>query len=221
MVGKNEDRCTYPVFMQGQQGELVFYFRDGRSGNGVNYYNRYDEAARSWSRLVDAPILDGMDAMNAYARKPELGPDGFFHMVWMWRDTPDCATNHDISYARSRDLVRWEAGDGTPLELPITIEDRMTIVDPSPPGGGLINMCQSLGFDAQYRSIVSYHKHDADGHTQAYAARLEDGAWTTHQLSDWDYHWTVEAITEHIAKRLAQAADQRESRERKYHKLAP
>ena len=114
MVGKNEDHCTYPVFMQGQQGELVFYFRDGRSGNGVNYYNRYDEAARSWSRLVDAPILDGMDAMNAYARKPELGPDGFFHMVWMWRDTPDCATNHDISYARSRDLVHWEAGDGTP-----------------------------------------------------------------------------------------------------------
>ncbi len=189
MVGKNEHRCTYPVFMQGQQGELIFYFRDGRSGNGVNYYNRYDEAARSWSRLVDAPILDGMDAMNAYARKPELGPDGFFHMVWMWRDTPDCATNHDISYARSRDLVHWEAGDGTPLELPITIEDRTTIVDPSPPGGGLINMCQSLGFDAQYRPIVSYHKHDADGHTQAYVARLEAGAWTSHQLSDWGYRW--------------------------------
>jgi len=33
--------------------------------------------------------------------------------------------------------------------------------------------------------------------------------------------WTAEAITEHIAKRLAQAADQRESRERKYHSLAP
>ena len=33
--------------------------------------------------------------------------------------------------------------------------------------------------------------------------------------------WTVEAITEHIAKRLAKAADQRESRESKYHRLAP
>ena len=33
--------------------------------------------------------------------------------------------------------------------------------------------------------------------------------------------WTVEVITEHIAKRLARAADQRESRERKYHTLAP
>ena len=33
--------------------------------------------------------------------------------------------------------------------------------------------------------------------------------------------WTVEAITEHIAKRLARAADQRESRKRKYHTLAP
>ncbi|MEE2629143.1 MAG: BNR-4 repeat-containing protein, partial [Candidatus Latescibacterota bacterium] len=178
-------RCTYPVFMHGPQGlseegaapgdadPLVFYFRDGQSGNGVNYYNRYDELTRSWSRLVDTPILDGMDAMNAYARKPEPGPDGYYHMVWMWRDTPDCATNHDISYARSRDLVQWEAGDGSALELPITIKNRAAIVDPSPPGGGLINMCQSLGFDSQHRPIVSYHRHDENGHTQAFAARVE------------------------------------------------
>ena len=201
MVGRNEERCTYPVFIQGPQdaletdaapgdaAPLVFYFRDGQSGNGVDYYNRYDESTRSWSRLVDTPILDGMDAMNAYARKPEPGPDGYYHMVWMWRDTPDCATNHDISYARSRDLVQWEAGNGTALALPITIEDRATIVDPSPPGGGLINMCQSLGFDSQQRPIVSYHKHDENGHTQAYAARVEDEMWQIRQLSDWKYHW--------------------------------
>ena len=189
MVGEHEDRCTYPVFMDGPDGALVFRFRDGASGNGGDYYNQYDEASASWRRLVDVPILDGMDAMNAYARMPELGPDNQYHMVWMWRDTPDCATNHDISYARSRDLVNWQAGNGSTVPLPITVEAISSIVDPVPIGGGLINMTQSLGFDAAQRPIVSYHKHDNHGHTQAYAARLEEGRWTIYQLSDWAYRW--------------------------------
>jgi hypothetical protein len=110
-------------------------------------------------------------------------------MVWMWRDTGDCATNHDISYARSRDLVTWEAGDRSTLPLPITIEANPSIVDPVPAGGGLINMCQSLGFDSADRPVVSYHKHDEQGNTQAYASRLEDGVWRVYKLSDWDYRW--------------------------------
>ncbi|MBS12315.1 MAG: hypothetical protein CME19_12015 [Gemmatimonadetes bacterium] len=189
MVGENEERCTYPVFMRGPGGELVFRFRDGKSGNGVDYYNQYDEAGKTWRRLVDTPILDGMDAMNAYARMPELGPDGQYHMIWMWRDTGDCATNHDISYATSLDLVSWSAGDGSALPLPITVEAKPSIVDPVPPGGGLINMCQSLGFDSRNRPIVSYHKHDEEGNTQAYASRLESGEWVAYKLSDWDYRW--------------------------------
>jgi len=190
MVGKNEDRCTYPVFMRGADNELVFRFRDGMSGNGVDYYNQYDESTRAWRRLVDVPMLDGMDAMNAYAaRMPEMGPDGAYHMVWMWRDTGDCATNHDISYATSRDLVQWKAGDGSDLPLPITVQAKASIVDPIPAGGGLINMCQSLGFDSAKRPIVSYHKHDEEGNTQAYASRLEEGVWKAYKLSDWDYRW--------------------------------
>ncbi len=189
MVGEHEDRCTYPAFMGGPTDELIFRFRDGKSGNGVDYYNQYDEASRSWRRLVDVPILDGMDLMNAYAGMPELGPDGVYHMVWMWRDTGDCATNHDLSYARSRDLVTWEAGDGRALPLPITVEAEASIVDPVPAGGGMINMCKSLGFDTAKRPVLTYHKHDEDGHTQAYASRLEDGVWKACKLSDWSYRW--------------------------------
>ncbi|MCZ6632414.1 MAG: BNR repeat-containing protein [bacterium] len=188
MVGKNEDRCTYPVFMRGPGGELVFRFRDGRSGNGVDYYNIYDVDTQMWRRLIDVPLLDGMDLMNAYARMPELGPDGWYHMVWMWRDTGDCATNHDLSYARSRDLVQWETGAGDFLELPITVESG-AVIDPSPPGGGLINMVQSLGFDTQNRPVIGYQKYDENGITQAYNARLKDGVWKFYQTSDWDWRW--------------------------------
>ena len=188
MVGENEDRCTYPVFMKGPGGELIFRFRDGKSGNGVDFFNRYEEASQSWARLVDTPLLDGMGLMNAYANMPCLGPDGRYHMNWMWRDTPDCATNHDISYARSPNLVDWEGGDGTRLELPITVRDKASIADPVPAGGGAINMCQSLGFDSQQRPCISYHKHDEEGKTQAYVARMEE-RWKVYKLSSWDYRW--------------------------------
>ena len=188
MVGKNEDRCTYPVFMRGPKNELIFRFRDGSSGNGVDFYNVYNVEERTWKRLLDTPLLDGLDRMNAYARMPEKGPDGLYHMVWMWRDTPDCATNHNLSYARSEDLVHWETGCGQPLTLPITVESGAA-VDPVPPGGGLINMTQSLGFDHKKRPVISYHKHDENGYTQAYCARLEEGEWVFYKVSDWTYRW--------------------------------
>jgi len=188
MVGENEDRCTYPVFMAGPKGELLFRYRDGSSGNGVDFYNRYNPATQTWTRLLDKPLLDGQGKRNAYSRVPVLGPDGRYHLIWMWRDTPDCATNHDISYARSPDLVHWENCRGEPLTLPITLASD-TIVDPVPSDGGMINMTQSLGFDAKNRPLVSYHKFDADGSTQAYSARLEDGEWRLYQTSDWNYRW--------------------------------
>jgi len=188
LIGDMEDKCTYPKFLTGPKGEFIFTYRHGSSGNGINLYNVYDAETQSWRRLVDGPLLDGKGEMNAYAIGPELGPDGLYHMVWVWRDTPDCATNHDLSYARSKDLVHWETSKGEPLVLPITI-DNCEIVDPVPPGGGIINGNTRIGFDAQNRVILSYHKYDENGNTQIYNARFEEGGWRIYQTSDWNYRW--------------------------------
>ena len=130
----------------------------------------------------------GRGERNAYASLPTPGPDGFFHIVWVWRETPDASTNHDPSYARSRDLVHWENSRGEPLELPITLATS-DIVDPVLIGGGIINGNVKIGFDDQKRVIVSYHKYDANGNTQIYNARLENGRWKIYQTSAWDYRW--------------------------------
>ncbi|MCP4640311.1 MAG: hypothetical protein GY851_07765 [bacterium] len=189
MVGRDEDRCTYPVFFRGAANEFMFLYRDGKSGNGVRIYNMYDHEARAWRRFLDTPILSGEGKMNAYPTgAPRKGPDGWFHLAWIWRDTPDCATNHDISYARSRDLVHWETSAGTPLELPITITSG-AVVDPVPAGGGAINSNLRMAFDHKARPVLSYHKHDGDGNTQVYNARLEDGSWVIHRMTDWEYRW--------------------------------
>lgn len=186
MTGSQEDRVTYPKFLTDHKERLVFNYRIGGSGNGRRIYNRYDLRTRSWSRLHDTPLLDGEGNCNAYPLGPVRGPDGRFHLVWVWRDTPDCATNHHLSYARSEDLIHWESVFGEKIELPIRLHQQALWVDPIPSGGGIINGCQKLTFDTDNRPIITYHKADADGNMQIYAARPEEGRWNRHLLTDWN-----------------------------------
>jgi hypothetical protein len=187
MTGDQESRVTYPRFLHDAAGDLVFMYRYGSSGNGDQILNRYDAKTRQWHRLLDQPLTCGRvgDAtMNAYLHGPVRGPDGFFHLAWVWRDTPDCETCHDVCYARSRDLVQWERSDGAPLGLPITAAT-CEVIDPVPAGGGLLNGLLRIGFDAAGRPVLSYHKYDDAGRSQIFTARLEHGCWRIRQTSDW------------------------------------
>ena len=130
--------------------------------------------------------------MNAYCIGPMLGPDGWFHMTWVWRDTYLCETNHDLSYARSKDLIHWETAAGTPIALPIRLGTPDVIVDPVKTGEGMLNGNGKIGFDAQKRVVLAYHKFDKNGKTQLYNARLENGKWKIYQTSDWNYRWWFE-----------------------------
>ena len=140
--------------------------------------------------MIDTPLLEGEGERNAYALEPTLGPDGRFHLVWMWRETPDCATNHTLSYARSGDLVHWENSRGEPLKLPITLATG-DVIDAAKPGEGLINMTFNLGFDAQQRPVIVYHRYDAQRHSQAYVARpgAAGSEWDVRPMSAWNFHW--------------------------------
>ena len=150
-----EQRVTYPQFLRGANDELLFRYRDGGSGCGNDHCNRYNVSIQSWEPLNQGPLLDGGGKMNGYFSAPERGPDGRFHMVGVWRDSPDAATNHDPSYACSDDLQHWEKADGTPLPLPMTVHG-IDIVERIRPGEGLINGNCRLGFDQLHRPIVTY-----------------------------------------------------------------
>lgn len=189
MTGENENMCTYPKFMRDDKNRLIFHYRDGFSGDGLEIYNIYDTASKTWKRMLDTPLINGRPHMNAYMSGPFKGPDGFFHIAWVWRDTPDCATNHDPSYAKSRNLINWETIDGTPVTLPITPETKGVIIDPVPVRGGIINGSLGIGFNSSNQPVASYHKHDSRGNTQVYAAQFENGRWIPHQLTDWNYRW--------------------------------
>ena len=53
----------------------------------------------------------------------------------------------------------------------------------------MINMSFHVGFDAEKRPIVTYHKYGPKGASQIFAARWEDDRWAIRQLSDWQWRW--------------------------------
>ena len=189
MVGTFENRCTYPHFMSTREGELIFHYRDGGSGNGNEIYNLYNCDTRQWQRLLDKPLTDGQGLMNAYQTQPELLSDNWYHVYWVWRDTPDCSTNHDLSYIKSPDLKNWFNAFGEPVKLPITIDNKSVIVDPIPVKGGIINLAASFCFDRHGKPVFAYHKYDQKGNLQFYTARLTNKKWVIKQLTNWDYRW--------------------------------
>jgi hypothetical protein len=189
MVGREEDKVTYPVFMDGPKGEFLFHYRYGTSGNGYEIYNLWNPQKQTWSRYLDTPLIDGRGERNAYMQAPVLGPDNYYHLIWVWRETPDCATNHTLSYARSKDLLHWESVTGKKVPLPITIEEQALYVDPTPPGGGLLNPGIRLGFDPSGKALIGYHKYDKDMNTQLFVARFDNGKWINKQVTDWNFRW--------------------------------
>ena len=197
---KVEHSATYPVFFHTPDGRLILKYRDGSSGDGNEIYDVLDAGSGRWSHLTATPLADGEHHRNAYFMGPVLGPDHWFHIAWVWRESPMAETNHDLSYAKSPDLVHWFKADGTPLVLPIKLSTG-EIVDPVPVRGGMINNNTQVGFDDQGRPMITYHKYDKAGNTQIYVARYEgqdDGkpghagkaGWHIAQVSDWThYRW--------------------------------
>ncbi|MBO0882935.1 MAG: BNR repeat-containing protein, partial [Mycobacterium sp.] len=192
-----ENSMTYPVFLYNGDGALIYNYRNGGSGNGSSYYNIYDESTKTWSRLFDQPLFDGQGLYNSYPSAPALGPDGYFHMVWVWRDTADAATNSHLCYARSEDMVNWTTIAGDAIRLPIVYSTAGVLVDPVPNYGGLLNGAPKIGFDAKYQVLISYYKFDRQLNTQVYVARPLAGkgnAWGITQVSNWTGRYLAQGI---------------------------
>ncbi|MCB0685600.1 MAG: BNR repeat-containing protein [Saprospiraceae bacterium] len=194
MVGREEQRVTYPVFFENNGGDLFFQYRDGGSGNGITYINQYDPEIKQWKRVLDEGLFDGEGETNAYPNNPVAGPDGFFHYMWVWRLNPIANTNHNLSYVRTRDFLHFENIEGEQVDIPIRYRDRSVIADPVGPWNGLMNSCKILSFDSRGRVIMVYHKFDKKGRSQLFICRHENGEWINRQISDWpDFTWAINA----------------------------
>ncbi|ATC65312.1 neuraminidase [Nibricoccus aquaticus] len=119
MTGQREARVTYPQFFPLPSGDLLFLYRDGRSGQGSLVLNRYDTATQTW-RTVQPDLISGEGQRSPYWAMT-VDARGTLHLAWNWRESPDVASNHDLAYARSTDGgLSWTKSDSTSYALPIT-----------------------------------------------------------------------------------------------------
>jgi hypothetical protein len=132
----NENTVTYPQFFTMPNGDLLYYFREGGSGAGDSFFNRWNVATRTWTNVhktgtTQAPFIKGTGwspNYNAYPNYPVVDNQGRLHMVWTWRYNSDSPagevgyqTNHDFAYARTDDSgTTWRRQNGTAYTLPIT-----------------------------------------------------------------------------------------------------
>jgi len=100
MTGNEEDFVTYPEFYRMPNGDLLFLYREGGSGNGNMVMNYYDLKTQKWTRLHD-DLIDRQGKRNAYWQCA-VGDNGDIHLSWVWHETSNVATNHDICYAKSK-----------------------------------------------------------------------------------------------------------------------
>lgn len=122
MIGDTEGKVSYPEFYKMSNGDLLFFYRDGGSGNGNLMINRYNSRTSTWAR-VQNNLIDGEGKRNAYWQVA-IDARGTIHISWVWRESPDVASNHDLCYAKSTDGgITWQKSDGKYYNLPIDAEN--------------------------------------------------------------------------------------------------
>lgn len=135
MTGR-EATVTYPQFLRLPDGDLLFLFREGSSGSGDTYLNRYDTATATWDNVhrsgsTQLPFIKGRGwtpDYNAYPNMPQLDAAGALQLTWCWRYNSDSPagetgyqTNNQFAFARSADGgLTWNRADGTAYTLPIS-----------------------------------------------------------------------------------------------------
>ena len=114
--------------------------------------NRYDLKKQEW-RTLQEKLVDGEGERNAYWQLA-VTREGAIHLSWVWRETGDVATNHDLCYAKSTDGGRtWLRSSGEIYRLPITMESAEQAWR-IPEGSELINQT-SMDTDNMERSWMT------------------------------------------------------------------
>jgi len=182
MTGQNENKVTYPEFYNLPNGDLLFLYRDGSSGNGNTMLNRYDVKTQKWS-VVQHPLIDGQGQRNAYTNQIAIDKDGNWHISWCWRETGDVATNHDTCYAKSTDAGKsWQKSTGRKYTLPITADNAECICR-IPQNSELINQTSMTVDSKGWPLIATYWRPQGTKIPQYHLTYYDGKKWKTAQIT--------------------------------------
>ena len=181
MTKHKEDKVTYPEFYRLSDGNLLFFYRDGSSGRGDLMINHYDVKTQTWSKRQDN-LISGEGERNAYWQLA-IDEHDTIHVSWVWRETPDVATNHDMCYAKSEDNGKtWQKSTGDVYTLPIT-QDTAEYARRIPQNSFLMNQT-SMCADSQGRPyIATYWRPDGSDVPQYHMIYHNGESWQSQQVT--------------------------------------
>lgn len=170
MTGVNEDKITYPTFLEPKgKNPLLLLYRDGAWNKGTAYLKRYDEEEQVW-RDYPKPILSGADnkpwTSNAYWNHPAVGKDGLIRLSYVWRtdyfSEEKRVNNMNVGFSQSYDQGHsWYASNEQPYKLPITQVNSECVL-PVSPGSNLINQT-SMALDSKGHPHIALYSNDGRG----------------------------------------------------------
>lgn len=182
MTGDKEGKVTYPEFYRLADGDLLFFYRDGSSGNGNFIINKYSIAAKKWLRLQDV-LINGEGKRNAYWQAC-VDVKGTIHISWVWRESADVSSNHDMCYAASDDGgITWHKSNGDLYKLPI-IQTTAEVVLKIPQKSELINQTSMTADEDGKPYIATYFKPFGSNVPQYQLIYFTGIAWQVKQISD-------------------------------------
>lgn len=156
MTGFFEQSITYPEFYKMPDGNLLFFYRNGESGKGNLIINKYNTQTKDWIQL-QPDLIDGEGMRNAYWQAC-TDAKGTIHISWVWRESPDVASNHDLCYAKSTDGgITWVNSMGNQYQLPITAATAEYICR-IPQNSELINQTSMYATDEGFPFIATYYR---------------------------------------------------------------
>jgi hypothetical protein len=174
MTGLQEDNVTYPEFYNLPNGNLLFFYRSGESGRGNLVINSYSTQTKSWKQL-QTNLINGENKRSSYWQAC-IDKNGVIHLSWVWRETWDVETNHDLCYAKSLDGgITWQKSNGELYKLPITLasaEYAWKITQ----GSNLINQTAMTTDNSGNPFIVNYWNDD-NKIPQFQIVYLENNIW--------------------------------------------
>ncbi|MGF7076792.1 BNR repeat-containing protein [Mucilaginibacter sp. 3215] len=180
MTGGGENKVSYPEFYRLRGGDLLFVYRDGGSGNGNLVMNRYSIATQKWVN-IQQNLIDGEGKRNAYWQMC-IDKKGTIHISWVWRESPDVASNHDMGYARSNDSgLSWEKSTGEKYTLPINAANAEYACK-IPQHSALINQTSMFADDKGNPFIATYWRDSSTTIPQYHIVYKTGNNWSSVDL---------------------------------------
>jgi hypothetical protein len=186
-----ERAVTYPQFINCPDGDLLYLFRQGGSGSGDTFLNRYSATKHSWTNVNfsagQQPLIKGVTGRlncSAYPNYAGFDSQTNLHLTWNWRNQAlGIEGNQDLLHARSPDFgVTWRNGSGAGYVLPIT-RFSADCIWPIATNHSLINMAGQCLDTSDRPVICTWWAPLGSGTAIQYSVIWNDGScWRANQI---------------------------------------